>query len=137
MRKEKGRTDLADGKRTNGGGTGDIAWDGKRRTCPGNGGGNGGRVDLQADPSGGRFATEHSGQAGRKKQTGRTSSEPDDAVSDFRRTGQGGTTVDLSEVFSGKDTGSSGGDSRDFTGSGVENGKENTGADEKADVSRL
>lgn len=38
----------------------------KRRTCPGNGGGNGGRVDLQADPSGGRFATEHSGQAGRK-----------------------------------------------------------------------
>ena len=25
----------------------------KRRTCPGNGGGNGGRVDLQADPSGG------------------------------------------------------------------------------------
>ena len=76
-------------------------------------------------------------RAGRKKQTGRTSSEPDDAVSDFRRTGQGGTTVDLSEVFSGKDTGSSGGDSRDFTGSGVENGKENTGADEKADVSRL
>lgn len=40
-------------------------------------------------------------------------------VSDFRRTGQGGTTVDLSEVFSGKDTGSSGGDSGDFTGSGV------------------
>lgn len=29
------------------------------------------------------------------------------------------------------------GDSGDFTGSGVENGKENTGADEKADVSRL
>ena len=49
----------------------------------------------------------------------------------------GGTSVDLSEVFSGKDTGSSGGDSGDFTGSGVENGKENTGADEKADVSRL
>ena len=72
----------------------------------------------------GDSATEHSGQAGRKKQTGRTSSEPDDAVSDFRRTGQGGTTVDLSEVFSGKDTGSSGGDSGDFTGSGVENGKE-------------
>ena len=109
----------------------------KEELGPGNGGGNGGRVDLQADPSGGRFATEHSGQAGRKKQTGRTSSEPDDAVSDFRRTGQGGTTVDLSEVFSGKDTGSSGGDSGDFTGSGVENGKENTGADEKADVSRL
>ena len=94
-------------------------------------------MEEQADPSGGRFATEHSGQAGRKKQTGRTSSEPDDAVSDFRRTGQGGTSVDLSEVFSGKDTGSSGGDSGDFTGSGVENGKENTGADEKADVSRL
>lgn len=38
----------------------------------------------------------------KKKATGRTSSEPDDAVSDFRRTGQGGTSVDLSEVFSGK-----------------------------------
>ena len=61
-----------------------------------------GRVDLQADPSGGRFATEHSGQAGRKKQTGRTSSEPDDAVSDFRRTGQGGTTVIYLRYFQEK-----------------------------------